>query len=153
MKKYNTIKKGYRVTVTTWENDGDNYNTVTKEGIEDIVQLIIELQMLKLIDRNNMEYRDFANQYEVDEGTQDAMGAALHKLVREGNWQKAFKDKWDLEVDGMSNEDMYQVLVDTYYDYGAAGGGDSFAIRVVESIIVEIVPEDILLEDVTADFV
>jgi hypothetical protein len=27
------IKKGYRITVVSWENDGDYYNTKSKEGL------------------------------------------------------------------------------------------------------------------------
>lgn len=152
MKKYNTIPKGYLVTVTTWENDGDNYNTVTKKGIIDMPQLIIELQMLKLLRLDNREY-SFANQYEVSDEMVKEIGAAFRKIITEGNWQNTFETIWERKVDEINDEEMFQIISDTFYDYGAHGSGDSFAIRVVETIRVEWLQEDIQLEDVTEDFI
>lgn len=38
------IKKGYALALTTWENDGDNYNTVTKYGLtEKEIKMYISL--------------------------------------------------------------------------------------------------------------
>ena len=33
MSKYNEIKAGYRITVDSWENDGDHNNTKSREGL------------------------------------------------------------------------------------------------------------------------
>ena len=45
MSKTVLIPAGYRVEVTSWENDGDNYNTKSISGIksESAVKFIVEI--------------------------------------------------------------------------------------------------------------
>lgn len=132
------IKPGYRITCTSWENDADNYNTKTVDGLsEDTVRFHVDL--LKLIAGSNCNDKTvFGNMYEPRNEAIKAFEAAVLEVLRK-------HDKLDLEYDTL---DTAMSIIGDYTGYG----DDGFFTRVVESLEVEYIPQEIIIEDVSNKF-
>jgi|SRR5579859_5972 len=130
-----TIPKGYRLTVVSWENDGDNYNTKIKSGLTKEYALFF-VDLCKAVDHDS----EIANLYEPsDEEVGDA-----HRVLRDVMIKHRKADE---------NEPLDEVgdsAMEYLYDLGLCHG--EFFTRVCESFKVELVPEDVHFEDVTKDF-
>ncbi len=65
-KKFTEIKAGYRLTVTSWENDGDNYNTKSQDGLtkEESVFLVELITLFKSRHNRHGLSRTFGNMYD-----------------------------------------------------------------------------------------
>lgn len=138
-----TIKAGYRLSVVSWENDGDNYRTVIHDGLtEDKVKFILKLLSLITDSRCNNK-NSFGNIYDTYETDLAELSKAIKALGEDVVAQVA-----DGYLDDDEEELAYQ-FADIVNDY--TGGGDSFT-RVVESITVELISEDVYFKDVSADF-
>lgn len=131
------IKKGYRITVVSWENDADNYSTVTRDGLaeEKTRKHVDMLKMLKGSYCN--DHTVFGNLYEPRDSEVAEFEAAIRPIM----------DKHGVEYD---NEYPTDTFCDIVADY--TGYSEGYMTRVVESILVEYVPEDIIIEDVTKNF-
>ena len=58
------IKAGYRITVTSWENDADYYNTNTVDGLDE-QETKFHVDLLKLIAGSNCnDSTVFGNMYD-----------------------------------------------------------------------------------------
>lgn len=129
------IKKGYRITVVSWENDGDNYRTITKDGYDECeTKLIVDLMKL-------LESRCFGNMYEPN----------TDKLYRfEGALRVVF-DKHGVDYTEGGEFSVTDYAMDAYIGE-FTGYGSEFFTRVVQSISVEYIPQDIVIENVSDKF-
>ena len=133
-----TIKAGYRITVTSWENDADNYNTETCDGLsEDTARFHIDL--LKLIAGSNCNDNTvFGNMYEPGDEELEVFEEAATKVLEK-------HDQFDSKYDAL---DIATDIIGNYTGYSS----DGFYTRVAESIVVEYVPQEIIIEDVSSKF-
>lgn len=133
----NTIKSGYRITVTSWENDADNYNTTCVDGI-DLRTAEFHIDLLKLIKGSHCNDKTvFGNLYEPRDSEVEAFEEAIVKVFRKHNQEI---------VPGMSLDIAMDIIGD-YTSYS-----DGYMTRVAESITVEYIPQDIQIEDVSKQF-
>lgn len=132
-----TIKAGYRITVTSWENDADNYNTEIIDGLdESTTQYHVDL--LKLLKGSHCNDKTvFGNLYE----PRDSEIAAFQNAVT-----KVLDKHGKLEVEC----EPLDIAMDIISEY--TGYSDGYMTRVVESIMVEYVPQAIIIEDVSKKF-
>lgn len=150
--KTKTIKAGYRLTVTTWENDADNYNTEIVEGLsKELCKLYVAI--CKAFEHSSDYDNRICNMYEPDEEEIARFNTAMLKIGRE--FESVIRmelfDGEQLPADGsISDEDLLGVLEEDLSNLGIHGG--DFFTRVVSAWSVEHVPADIVLTDVTEEF-
>jgi hypothetical protein len=124
MNKELVIEKGYTLEVTSWENDGDNYNTesMTVETLEEarrIYRVCTEL---------------FKSCNKSEGGIGNSMSGECEDVIEE-----YIKDNPELNLDEDTISNLAYELMGSseYYDY-----------RVCESVSVTYSPEDIYLEKI-----
>lgn len=148
MTKQTIIPAGYRITVVSWENDADNYNTETVEGYSEL-EAKFAVELFKAFSScNNRSNRGIGNlsgrdgdQEKYDSTIQEIVSRHPIALVSEG-----FKDYFTPSADGYHGYSEY------LHEIGL--GGTEYSIsRVCESVKVEYVAQDIYIEDVTEEFV
>ena len=146
MSKETIIPAGYRLSVTTWENDGDNYQTKMLEGLtkERVTALVA---LCKLFSSKNRG-AGIGNIYDPNDHERAKANRAISKVLKKYPEEFPFfvEGKEDDEEDGVS--DSAWTLI---YDLGLAGG--DFYTRVMERIKVEYMPTEVRLSDVTDEFV
>lgn len=149
-----TIEAGYRVTITSWENDADNYRTVIRGGFA-APQMAFLVELLKHMESNSnggFEQEQFGNLYDPDEFEMDSFSRFILRLAKkhgvECNPDAEYEDKYDLY--GAAEQAMYDKIGTDLYDLGLSGG--DFYTRVCEKYVVEYVPEPVEIEDVTHQF-
>lgn len=131
------IKAGYRITVTSWENDADNYNTVTIDGLDE-QEARYHVDLLKLIKSSHCNDKTvFGNMYEPRDSEIKAFEEAIEGVFYKHG--KSFPPDMTLDI-----------AMDILSDY--TGYGEGYTTRVAEKITVEYVPEEIFIEDVTKQF-
>ena len=132
------INKGYTLTVTSWENDGDNYNTnsitVSKEE-----KAKAYWNMMKLCTpKNRSEDVKLGNTYGYFSEKQEKLIVKFLKanpILLEGN---------DIE-----NADMDQ-LVSWFMEISSEllGNSENYSCRVMESCVITYSPEDVYIEEI-----
>ncbi len=143
-KKFTEIKAGYRLTVTSWENDGDNYNTKSQDGLtkEESVFLVELITLFKSRHNRHGLSRTFGNMYDPSDKEIEEFNTATSAVVSKHN------------VASMSFSEYFQPIdldvTEYLYDLGLTGG-EQFT-RVMESYTVEFIPCPIRIEDVTEEF-
>lgn len=138
------IPAGYRLSIDSWENDGDYRQTEIIEGLsKERVQFLIELLSLFRSESNNDGC--FGNMYDPDEGEITLAVAAMRQVM--DKHRDALEDD---EVDYMTDVDQYffSEMVSTYL-----GSSENYWSRVFDGVKVEYTPTEIILEDVTDQFV
>jgi hypothetical protein len=131
------IKAGYRITVTSWENDADNYNTKTLGGLNEH-EAGYHVDLLKLIAGSHCSDETvFGNMYEPEDSEVEAFEKAVTEVLEKHK-------KLEVEYDPLD------IAIDMLYKY--TGGSEDYLTRVVESIVVEFVPHEIIIEDVSKQF-
>lgn len=138
MSKTSKIKAGYRIASVSWENDGDHYRTIIKEGIkEEEAKLIGKIGKLMKSRKSGLENNYEASEEDLEKG---------HKF-----YLPTFEKYKDL----FSNHDMILYRQDCYaiIDYITENitgySSEGYALRVLESMKIEYFPEDVVIEDVT----
>lgn len=140
----NFIPKGYRLTVHSWENDSDAWQTktfegLTKEGLE------FAIAFISLFKNESCNPDCFGNVYEYEdfeESQQEALVAAVEKVLEShpiGRPNLDDMDSDDLEI----KIDCIMSLLDTFTGYG------EFYIRVVDHFTVDYFQNDV--EYITLD--
>ena len=143
MTKQTTIPAGYRITITTWENDADNYKTEVMEGITDINLAKFYCELAELhTSRHDHRKKGFGNLYEPSEREIGDYFAAIDLLIKKYPDIQIYKGQPVTEADHVR---------DAIYELGLTGG--DFFTRVCENIKVEYTPTDIVFNDVTEEFV
>jgi hypothetical protein len=138
------IPAGYRITCTSWENDGDNYNTKTVEGLtREHVHLYTDL--LKLLSRRHKD-GDHGNLYEPGEDECQALADDVKAVLAKHEGNDAIPDDIDLsDVDS-----VVEYFCDVVGDF--TGSSEHYLTRVVESVQVHLIPHPIEMALVTEEF-
>lgn len=156
--KTTTIPAGYRVTVVSWENDADHYKTKVLEGLtEQEARFVADFASL-FKSKNNHGNRGIGNMYEPSSKEMAEAQAAVkavvarHQPLPEGVTEYFQCEDAGIDAFGDEEDDGFMDGFTEYaYELGLSGG--DFYTRVMESIKVEHIPEQIHLSDVTAEFV
>lgn len=135
------IKRGYRITCDTWENDGDSPNSVTKDGYSE-VQCRFLCEVLSLFSADK-----FGN---ICDGETDLIEGLSNNLVSICKKYPGIFKTFNHEVYEDDETDLIEGTMDLVYDFGTARG--DYYTRVVEKITVEYLPVDVIIEDVTERF-
>jgi hypothetical protein len=137
MSKTTIIPAGYRITVISWENDADNYNTKVLEGLDkNTAQFYLELCNLMMQDNPSSAVwnKRISNLYEPNEEEINRVYEVTVPILR----------KYDkIENEEYANDHAIEYL----YELGLSGG--EFFTRVCSDVKVEFIANDIYLEDVT----
>lgn len=146
MTKETIIPTGYRITIESSENDADNYKTKVMEGLrKESVEFLVDFANLfynhgNMCDPEENELESFHKDCEIVVG--------LH--INENFENKLLQYFYD-DIENKFYEDQYDSVMELAYDLGLSGG--KFYTRVVESIKVEYIHTEIVLQDVTEEFV
>lgn len=152
MNKFNTIQAGYRVTITSWENDGDAYDTNIIEGLsKERVEFIVALCKL-FYSRHSSNDTTFGNMYDPGEYELNKACKAIQAVM--SNHCAVLTDEeqhlLSLDIDGDDFSDSY-LFTEMMADYLGRSEED-FAFRVFATMKIERIPHEIQLEDVTGKF-
>lgn len=137
------IKAGYRITVDSYENDGDCEITNSVDGLSEL-EAKFHIELLSLYTSEG----GFGNIYDFDDRvspTEDDYNKARLAIVSKPEYQQFISD-WYVK----NPEYFFDAGSEIIGDY--TGGDGEWATRQVEGILVEYVPEEITLEDVTSQF-
>jgi hypothetical protein len=127
------IRQGYRLTVLSWENDGDHYATKTLDGLtKEEVACYVELCQLFA--------NEFGNMYEPSADELQVADDAVRDVVQKHRGALSTKDTEDL------------LRYPAGYMVRFLSSSEHYTFRVCESCKVEYVPADIVLKDVTDEF-
>ncbi len=139
------IPAGYRITITSWENDADNYNTKVMEGQTEL-DVKFWVDVCKMFRSKNRDKNAFGNMYDPSESEIEKFGTAAFALFqRHPEWVKS-ADFSTIDV-----EHAGEYLHEVAYDVALTGG--EFYTRVFDTIKIEYIPQQIELEDVTSKFI
>lgn len=148
MKK--VINKGYTLTVTSWENDGDNYKTISTT-VDNKEKANALYELMKLCTSKNNPPKGT-----IRLGNTGEKGFNAQQIDLLYNF---FKDnpillKEPLENKESMNEDEFMDYIqDLFYqaENGLLGSSEWYVCRVMESCIVRYSPENIYLEEIIFD--
>lgn len=133
------IAAGYRLIVTSWENDADNYRTESVEGLtKEGVTLLVAL--IKLF--RSESSGGHGNLYEPSDAEIKKAEAAIQVVLDK---HPDVKDK-QLKDYITDPEGVMEFL----YDLGMRGGG--YWSRVLDKFEVEHFPQNVTINDVTKEF-
>ena len=144
------IPAGYRLSVRSWENDADNYQTTVHEGLsKERAEYILEMCMM--FRSRNQQKSCFGNMYEPSEIEREKVAEAIRTVMEK---HRAVLSTYEIEV-----LDAPIVPDDDYADEGFSSVVSEFlecspdyAYRVYDKATVEYIPHEIRMEDVTKEF-
>ena len=155
MTKQTIIPSGYRITIESWENDADNYKTKIMEGLQKpSVEFLVDFAKLFYSKNNWNGPKGHGNMYEpkaaaLNNFREDYI-RVINKHITKDTEQNLLQYFWD-EDNSDFYEDQHDGVMELAYELGLSGG--EFYTRVLDSIKVEWIPSNIVLEDVTKGFV
>jgi hypothetical protein len=152
MNKVVVQEAGYRISVTSWENDADNYNfkTITIESKEDASAITALCKLLRpsyvtgLPDYGNMYEPSELDltEFEVAVAAIPGIKECLHRI-----FPSLEQDIQDPEYGGS----YMDCVMDVLYDLGLTGS-EYYYTRVCEKVEVHYFEEPVYAADVTAEF-
>lgn len=132
MSKIKAINKGYTITVTSWENDGDNYNTksITVDSEE---KAKVWYDMMQLCTSNKL-----GNSY-----------GGFNKK-QEKNAISFIKEHHEILLPDDNIEENEENLKDWFCSLAGTllGYGEEYDCRVMESCVITHSPEDIFVNEI-----
>lgn len=148
-----SIKKGYQLHITTWENDGDNYKTKVIDGLnKEDTQFYVELASL-FTSRNNRANKGFGNGGITECGDEyhnpcmENVVQAISKVVADNpNASKEITDHYISE----DFDEVYECLVEDLLGYTEQYYDEEYFCRVFESFKAYYFPQDV--NEVTEEF-
>ena len=138
--KVKVVSKGYTLTVVSWENDGDNYNTKTKTvQTEEEAKVWWNMMQLCKSKNHSKENITLGNTYN---GFNSKQKEIAINFLKENH--KILLPDDNIE----ENEDN---LVDWFCDLAGEllGHGENYACRVMETTTVTYSSEDIYVDEIT----
>lgn len=142
--KITIIPAGYRITVESWENDGDNCRTEIIEGLsEQDAKFTVDFALL--FASKNGKDEGIGNLCDPSADEEKRVVEAINKVVT-----KHSPLSEDLSFFTSLDCDVYSMME---YGYNLGLSGGDFFTRVLDSIKVEYIPEPIEIQDVTTKFV
>ena len=144
--KQTIIPAGYRVTISSWENDADNYKDTIHEGItKERVEYILELCKLFKSGCNNGG-KTFGNMTEYGGNARFAKAALSVRAVLEKH--RAVLNECELENLECDEDEMAVCAV--VYEF--LDSSEYYLFRVYDVAKVEYIPHEIRMDDVTKQF-
>jgi hypothetical protein len=149
MSEVKVQEAGYRISITSWENDGDNYNhkTLTVQSADDARAVVALCNLLH--PQHDTPKQTFGNMYEPSESDLADFVAAVSAIPAITNF--LHKTVPGMEQDMQDSEDYMDSIMDVLYDLGLCGG-ENFFTRVCEKVDVHYYAEPVYADDVTAEF-
>lgn len=150
-----TIPAGYRVSVTSWENDGDNYNTEILEGLSKEAVMFIVAFCHKFWSQNDHTHPGcFGNMYEPSDAKLDAVIFSLRDLITTNltTISEILECDPDEVAEGF-DDDVLEDIINEVHDSLFGCGSDGFRFRVFDSIKIEHIAAPIVMLNVTNEFV
>lgn len=146
MTKFTTIPQGYRITVESTENDGDNDRSESLSGLnKSDTQFYVAL--LRALKRGY----DCDNLYDPSEEEMQTVVDTALPVYEQYRDLISPSIKEYFEEDGvLIQEDQFSAIADLLGKFGLQGG--EFVIRSIDGILVEWIPEEIKIQDVTGEF-
>jgi hypothetical protein len=148
------IPAGYRLSITSWENDADAYHTEIIEGLtRERVEYLLELCKLFYSGSNNND-ATFGNMYEYSNGinalrrkAEDAIRVVMekHKPVLDEFELEQLAAEYDPE-DKYSGPEFGEIISDLLHY------SENYVYRVYDTAKVEYIPHEIRMDDVTGQF-
>lgn len=141
------IKAGYRIEVVTWENDADNYQTHSWDGLTK--EKVIELMKYLKLHKKPYHSDGFGNMYEPQKQQISKYEKALWEIYSNNT------SVWDSILGVGEDEVEEDYVLDWFHDcvgYETGVSRGEFFTRVVSSIAVTYTPVDIALQIVTEEF-
>lgn len=136
MEKRKVISKGYTIEVTSWENDGDNYNT----------EKIVEQNLDKAKAIGKMCEDLFASTNSAKKGigntNEGSEGRAQEKIVD-------YMRNNPILCDNKELTDGKLISICMNYNHDLMGGSEYYYSRVCESVTITYSPEDVYLEEIS----
>lgn len=129
------VKKGYTVTVTSWENDGDNYRTESETyQSKELVEAIVKMCKTLFASCNNGDGGiGNTNEYETDNARKTII-----------SYMKANPILYDNKK--LSDAKLIDACMN--YNYSLMGSSEYYYSRVFESLVVTYSDKDIEVEEV-----
>lgn len=147
MKTQTVIPAGYRITVETWENDGDSNNTKEQAGLTKVEASFLADACRQFKSSSNRE-GGVGNMYDPDSKELQMFEERMVELsARHPEMKNSEKYKDYFE----SEENISEAIHELLYDFRLTGG--EFYTRVCDSFKVDYIAEDIYIDDVTKEFV
>ena len=137
MIKTTTIPAGYRLTVESWENDGDNEITKIIEGIQNDDDVMFYVALCKMHEMNT----PYSNLYEPKDHVIEAYNEAIQELIVRFPNMTYYDQPL---VDHNSVSDITSLM--------GLGASEYYLSRVCDSFKIEYIKEDITFEDITDRF-
>ena len=137
MTKITTIPAGYRLTVDSWENDGDNEQTRVIEGIQHDEDVMFYVALCKMHDMDT----PYSNLYEPRDKEIQMHDIALLELI------KKFPNMTYYDKPLTNVSDVRNIM-----DYIGIGATEYYLTGVCDSFKIEYIKKDIIFEDITEIF-
>jgi hypothetical protein len=145
------IPAGYRLSITSWENDADAYHTEIVEGIsKERVEFILEL--CRLFRSKNQKPGCFGNMYDDYSNRSDPKRKQAYEaiaVVMEKH-RPVLTECELANLDAVASEEdepEFAEIVSNFLHYG-----ENFVFRVYDGAKVEYIPHEIRMDDVTGQF-
>jgi hypothetical protein len=145
MTKELMLNRGYHITVTSWENDADNYNTKTLVA-QDREEVGILVALFELLGSRNRNDDAFGNMYEPSEAERQNFAnavAAIPGMI--AYLEKNFAWLKEAMEDPECGAGHMDAVMDILYDVGLSGS-EYYYTRVCEKITVFYVEHDVYAE-------
>ena len=138
------IPAGYRLIVTSWENDADNYNIKVVEGLSlEATKLLVDVIQLFYSKNNPPKGKVcYGNLYWPSDDRIAACYAAVQEVL-----DRHPKVSDEALADYFTGPEG---VMEYMYELSLTGG--DFWTRVLDKFEVEFYPEDVIIQDVTAQF-
>ena len=137
MLKTTTIPAGYRLTVKSWENDGDNNQTKIIEGIQHDEDVMFYVALCKMHDMDT----PYSNLYDPRDKEIQMHNSALLELI------KKFPNMTYYDKPLTTASDVRNIM-----DSIGIGATEYYLTRVCDCFKIEYIKEDIVFEDITERF-
>ncbi len=129
------IPKGFQITVSSWENDADNYKKAVKNGLG-LEELKFFYELASLFKDNSK----ISNLYDPDDEKLELLNSTLIKF------SKKYPD-FIKQFDSTDDETIIDAVMDHMHELELTG--EDFTTRVTSKIEVEYIPENVYTVDLT----
>jgi hypothetical protein len=145
-KQMKVVSKGYTITCTSWENDGDNYNTksIVVES-KDKAEAIYKLCTILFKSENRSGSKGIGNPQDLDEDVQEKITNFFKKypiLLDEDQHREL------IEIEDKEEEQDFYVDICAEWMYELLGGSEDYYCRVAEKTTVTYSEVDIFVEQI-----
>jgi hypothetical protein len=141
MNKKLVVQKGYTLTVISWENDGDNYNTISKT-VDSLGEAKVWYEMMQLCKSGNNQPSGIiklGNSYNGFSKQQKRVAIDFikenHKILIPGD-----------NIEDDDENDLSELFCDLAGEL--LGYGENYACREMKECVITYSPTDIYLEEI-----